>query len=102
MTKLSRKLIQSTSNSHSNHLRRWIGLIHIECESVQCAFHVDAINAHYFCCVDRPFVFFASNYDSRKLHVWKLINHMVLMLLSHQTVKALLTEWEYWAEFTPV
>ena len=53
MTKLSRKLIQSTSNSHSNHLRRWIGLIRIECESVQCVFRVDAINAHYFCRVDR-------------------------------------------------
>ena len=61
VTKLSRKFVQSTCNSHSNHLRRWIGLIRIQCESVQCAFRVDAINshqcafnAHYFCRVDRP------------------------------------------------
>ena len=46
--KLSRNFIQSTCNSHSNHLRRWIGLIHIQCESIQCAFHVDAMNSHYF------------------------------------------------------
>ena len=35
----------------------------------------------------------------------KLINAMVLLLLSHQTVKVLLVESEYWAnsrKFTPV
>ena len=38
------------------------------------------------------------------VHVWKLINGMTLLLLSHQTTKALLVEWEYWADsqkFTP-
>ena len=64
VTTLSHNLIQFTCNLLSNHLQRWIGSIHIQCESVQCAFHVDAINlnqftfnAHYFCCVDRPYMF---------------------------------------------
>ena len=51
------------------------------------------------------FTFFTNDCDSQKLHVWKLINGMVLLALSHQTVKALLAELEYLADlwqFTPM
>ena len=51
------------------------------------------------------FVFFANDCNSWKLHVWKLINSMALLLLSHQTTKVLLVESEFWdnlQKFTPV
>ena len=43
---ITHKVIQSTCNSHSNHLQRWIGSICIQCESAQCTFRVDAINSN--------------------------------------------------------
>ena len=46
VTKLSHKFIQSTGNLHSNHLQRWTGSIHIQCESVQYTFFVDVINGN--------------------------------------------------------
>ena len=51
--------LQSTCNLHSNHLRRWIGPIHVQYKSVQCAFCGDANNLNqctftYFRHVDRP------------------------------------------------